>query len=373
MAQKPLANELLQEAVDQVARSGTITAAAFALNIPRATLENRLREAKRRNIKADAKLGTSGTSTLYGPDGQVKLQWVKATKEDQTFAQWEQSVKDVFANVERVAPIPMSKRVRSADLLAVYPIGDHHTGMYAWGEETGDDYDIKIARRLLVSATEHLLNVTPDTETGLIINVGDFFHVDNLKNETSRSHHTLDVDTRYQLMIDAGVDMLRTCIDLALHKHKQVRVICTPGNHDDIGAQWLSLALSLLYEKNPRVQIDRTPGKFHYHHFGKVLIGVTHGDTGKPEKLQGVMAADKPELWGATKFRYWMTGHVHNRSVLELPGVMWETFRTLAARDGWAQSSGYRSGRDMTSIVFHKEFGEFARHRFDVAMLKEAA
>jgi hypothetical protein len=82
------------------------------------------------------------------------------------------------------------------------------------------------------------------------------------------------------------------------------------------------------------------------------------------------MAADQPELWGKTAFRYWLTSHVHHRKVLEMPGIMWETFRTLAPRDAWANAAGYRSGRDMTSIVFHREFGEIARHRFDVAMLK---
>jgi hypothetical protein len=365
-----LTKEQLQEVVDAVARCGSQTAASEAMDIPRPTLEHRLREAKRQGFTAN-RVAPTGTSTLYGPDGEVKLQWVKSSKEDQTLAQWEQSVKDVFSSVERVATIPLDKRVRSGELLSVYPIGDHHVGMYSWAAETGADYDLKIARKLLVSAVEHLFNVTPDTEEGLIIDVGDFLHVDNIKNETARSGHTLDVDTRYQLMIDAAVDMLRTSIDLGLKKHKRLRVIIEVGNHNDIGAQWLALALSLLYSNNPRVTIDRTPGKYHYFNFGKVLIGTTHGDTGKPEKLSGVMAADQPELWGQTRFRYWLTGHVHNRGVIELPGVIWETFRTLAPRDAWAQASGYRAGRDMTSIVFHKEFGEVARHRFDVAMLKD--
>lgn len=365
-----LSKELAQAAVDAFNKAGTIAGAAKSLGIAKTTFEGRLQAAERYGMHATRK-NLTGTSTLYGANGEVKLQWVKEhANQDQ--AQWEAAVKDVFADTAPVACIPMRKIARTSDLLAVYPIGDHHCGMYAWGAETGADYDIKIARKLLVSAVHHLLSVTPDTETGLLINVGDFFHVDNLKNETSRSHHTLDVDTRYGFMIEAGVDMLRTAINLGLQKHKYMRVICTPGNHDDIGAQWLSLTLAMLYSSNPRVIVDRTPGKFHYYNHGKVLIGVTHGDTGKPGVLGGVMAADQPALWGTTKHRYWFTGHVHNRTVVELPGVMWETFRTLAARDGWAQSSGYRSGRDMMSIVMHKDHGEVARHRFDISMLRAA-
>lgn len=370
MSQKPNTTEELQAAVDAVARLGSISAASTALNIPRSTLDGRLRAAKQKDIVSHEK-PVSGTSTLYGPDGQVKLQWVKQTAADKTLEQWQESIRTVFGDLS-VPKIQPAKKQRTSDLLSVYPIGDHHVGMYSWKAETGADYDIKIARKLLVSSVQHLMSVAPDTETGLIVNVGDFFHVDNIKNETSRSGHTLDVDTRYRLMIDAGVDMLRTAINIGLTKHKRIHVISTPGNHDDIGAQWLSMTLKLLYANNLRVTIDDTPGKFHYYQFGKVLIGVTHGDTGKPEKLAGVMAADQPEMWGATQFRYWLTGHVHNRAVVEMPGVMWETFRTLAARDAWANASGYRSGRDMWAIVFHKELGELARHRFDVKMLEAA-
>lgn len=364
MAAKKLTTEQLQQSVDAWLKTGkSRIAAAKLLDIAVPTLESRLNSARLSGL-----IPTAGTSTLYGPDGEVKLTWVKQNAQDLTLDQWKASIKDVFGDL-RAPKVHEVKKQRRSDLLTVYPIGDHHVGMYSWKAETGADYDIKIARQLLVSASQHLLNVSPDTETGLLIDVGDFFHVDNIKNETSRSGHTLDVDTRYRLMIDAGVDMLRTFISEGLKKHKRMHVICTPGNHNDIGAQWLSMTLKLIYSDNPRVTIDDNPGKFHYYQFGKVLIGVTHGDTGKPEKLAGVMAADQPVMWGQTEFRYWLTGHVHNRSTLELPGVMWETFRTLAARDAWANASGYRSGRDMTSIVFHKDYGEIGRHRFDVKML----
>ena len=310
-----------------------------------------------------------GVSTLYGADGSIRAQWVKETAGKRTPEEWAQHVKDAFIGVDRVKPIPAPK-IANNKLLTVYPIGDMHVAMYAWGEEVGADFDIKIADRLLTSAAEHLVNASPASESAVIVNVGDFFHVDNLKNETSRSGNTLDVDTRYAAMIRAGTKMLRKVIETALTKHKRVKVITACGNHDDVGSMWLSHCLSLAYENNPRVQIETKPGKFHYHQHGTTLLGVTHGDTGKPEKLQGVMACDQPKAWGQTKHRYWLTGHVHTRKVQEFPGVMWETFRTLAPGDAWSHAAGYRSGRDMTAIVFHAEHGEVARHRVDVSMLE---
>jgi hypothetical protein len=376
MGQPRLSFELAQQAVKTFEQfNHSATRAAAALKIPRGTLQQRLRAAALQGLEPKPATpalppGVHGTSTLYDGDGKPILQWVKAKhgKTPEELAEW---VKQAFEDVDRVPKIAKPAAGLNKDLLTVYPIGDHHVAMYAWGEEVGADYDIKIAENLLVSAMTHLVDKSPPSERALIVNVGDFFHVDNLKNETSRSGHTLDVDTRYAAMIRAGTRMLRTAIDQALSKHRHVTVVNEIGNHDDIGSLWLSQALAMMYEENPRVTIDTSPGKFHYYRHGKVLIGTTHGDTGKPEKLQGVMAADRPEDWGATKYRHWITGHVHNRGVIEFPGVVWETFRTLAPADAWAYGQGYRSGRDMTSIVFHAEHGEIGRHAFKISMLKD--
>lgn len=373
MATGRLSREAALEAVDALNKhSGNLTAAADALGLPRPTLQNRIKAAALQGITADAPKSVYGTSTLYDKDGGVMLRWVKENAKNRSPEQWAQYIKDAFADIGSLPKVKAPDGKLRKDLMAVYPIGDHHVAMYSWGEEVGADYDISISENLLSAAMKHLVEVSPACERALIVNVGDFFHVDNLKNQTSRSGHTLDVDTRYAAMIRAGVRMLRTAIDCALSKHKHVTVVNAIGNHDDIGAMWLSLALAQYYEKNPRVTIETKPGKFHYYRHGETLIGVTHGDTGKPEKLQSVMAADRPTDWGTTKFRYWLTGHVHHRKVLEFPGVMWETFRTLAPGDAWANAAGYRSGRDMTAIVFSATHGEIARHRFDVSMLEAA-
>jgi Bacterial regulatory protein, Fis family/Calcineurin-like phosphoesterase len=382
MAAPPVTREAclqIKEAIDK--SGGNFSVAAQLLGIPRPTLISRYQAGLRQKFykPVEQRIGmpvqpppsvgiAAASSTLYDADGQVKLQWIK-TKEGHDPAKWVEHIKDVFADATPIKRIAAPKGPANPKLLTVYPIGDHHVGMYSWAEETGADYDIKIAERILVSAISHLVESAPASDTALIVNLGDFFHVDNLKNATSRSGNVLDVDTRYAGMIRAGVRMLRTVIDCALTKHKKVKVMCAIGNHDDIGALWLALALEQFYDNNPRVEIETSPSKFYYHRHGKVLLGVTHGDTGKPEKMHSVMAVDRAKDWGETQHRYWLTGHVHTRKVIEFPGVMWETFRVLSPNDAWATAAGYRSGRDMTSIVFHQDHGEISRHRFDVSML----
>jgi hypothetical protein len=109
-----------------------------------------------------------------------------------------------------------------------------------------------------------------------------------------------------------------------------------------------------------------------YYRFGKVLIGSTHGDTIKGGDMVAVMAADRPEDWGATVHRHVYVGHVHHHDSKEYRGGTVEYFRTLAARDAWHAGQGYRAGRDMRLIVMHKDHGEIERHRCDVGMLEAA-
>jgi hypothetical protein len=299
----------------------------------------------------------------------VKLQWVKESQQGLTPDTIAAAIRDALLDVPKykatAAPAHVAK-----DLLSVYPIGDHHTGMYAWGEEVGADYDLKTAERLLVAAVNHLVELAPPSENAVIVDVGDFTHYDTIRNETVRSHNTLDADSRYHAMIRVTLRLLIACVDAALAKHKTVTLICAPGNHNDMGAAWMIESLALYYAREKRVKVLAKAGKFFYYEFGNVLLGITHGDTGKPEKLAGVMAADQSEAWGRTRHRHWLTGHVHNKSVLDLPGVTWETFRTLAPADAWSHAAGYRSGRDMQTIVYHRKHGEVARHRFDVGMLE---
>ena len=224
-----------------------------------------------------------GTSTLYDEDGKPRLQWVKTSidheRQRELFLQAAQSMAAELPQVDSVAcPIKTLPH-----LMAVYPIGDAHIGMRAWGEETqGDSWDMTEAVRVQCGAMAALVDLAPAADQGVIINLGDWLHADNMEGMTSRSGHVMDLDGRYAKMIDVGMMVMRQCIASALQKHKTVRVINVVGNHDDTGALWMSVALRHAYEHEPRVQIDKSPAAFHYIEHGKVLIGTHHGHKVRP-------------------------------------------------------------------------------------------
>lgn len=314
-----------------------------------------------------------GVSTLYGEDGKPKAQWVKSQIDPER--QRELLIEACKAMVADLPKVGRSKPVSGTrpDLLTAYPIGDPHIGMRAWAAECGDDWDLAIAERVHCAAMAELVAAAPASEQALIVNLGDLLHYDSMEAKTPRSGHLLDADGRYAKVVSVAVKVMRQCITSALEKHARVHVINAPGNHDETGALWMSVALAHIYEREPRVTIDTTPAVFTYYRWGKCLIGVHHGHTCKPDKLPGVMAADRAEDWGQTRHRYWWMGHVHHESKREYPGVSVESFNTLASRDAYATAGGWRSQESMQAIVLHQEHGEVARSRVSAAMFRSAA
>lgn len=359
---------------------GNERAAARILGVNQGSVRHRKRMLARKGWSPDHDMTKTvpdgymvkGVSTLY-VDGVAKAQWVKSAVDAERF---EAMIREAcIAACEDLPRVPARKSagVFLKHLMACYPIGDAHIGMLSWPEETGESWDLSIAERVQCGAMAHLVEGAPAAEKATIVNLGDWFHYDGLEPVTARSGHVLDSDGRYAKMVRVGMKVMRQCIESALSKHRTVHVINVVGNHDDTGALWMSIALGHMYANEPRVTIDQSPAAFTYFRHGKVLVGCHHGNTCKPDKLAGVMAADRPKDWGDSEHRYWWLGHVHHESVKEYPGVRLETFNTLAAKDAWATASGYRAARNMKCIVLHAEFGEVARHTVNPAMLERAA
>lgn len=312
-----------------------------------------------------------GTSTLYDEDGKPRLQWVKTNQDAER--QLELMKEAIVALSEDLPKLPAtptpSKPKFDDELMAVYPLGDPHIGVLSWGEETGQDWDLAIAEEKFCAVFDRLVKTAPHCDHAVIVNLGDYFHADNMEGTTTRSGHNLDMDGRFAKMVRVGMKIMRQMIQSALNHHKTVRVINATGNHDDTSSQFLAVSLGFMYESEPRVVVDDSPTPFHYVEWGRCMFGVHHGHSCKPAMLPGVMAADRPEMWGRTLHRYWYTGHIHHDTKKEFAGVTQESFRTLAGKDAYATWGGYRSGQDSKCIVLHKQHGEVERHTVNLSMV----
>lgn len=382
----PYATERQQQFLQICIKLGNVRKAALELGISernaRSMLARIRRTAAERGFAPDNDMKrpvpdgfvVSGVSTYYNEDGNPTGQWVKSKlTEESRLKALQEAIAETVAEYQgkggKVKP-PTAKAEGAEDIVLAIPMGDPHIGMYAWAEEAGEDFDLDIARNDLLRAANKLVSIAPRASKCVIINLGDFFHADNSSNQTSRSGHSLDVDSRWSKVLKLGCMVMVDIIKIALKKHPQVEVINAIGNHDDHSSVMLAAFLDAYFSNEERVLVHPTVSKFHYLTFGKCLVGVTHGDTVKHAALGELMAADKPTEWGDTEFRYWYVGHIHNSRKMELRGCTVESFRTLAAKDAWHASKGYRSGRDMNAIVLHKDFGEIARYRCDIRMAR---
>jgi hypothetical protein len=370
------------EILDAIEKHGSQRKAAQALGMNRRTLEKSLALLKSRAAQQLAsehnyaeKAVPSGytirgvSQYIDAETGKVRGQWIKTGQDDAKRQELlEAMVQTMCQDVPKLGTIKPPKSTVE-NLLNVIPMGDPHFGLYSWAAESGDDFDTDTARRLTLGAVDRLMASAPDAETCIILPLGDVFHANDQTNATPSHKHQLDVDTRFVRVLQIGIETYRHAVIRALEKHPKVIVRFVAGNHDPQAIWALAFTISAFFADNHRVTVDLSPSMFWYYQHGKVLIGATHGDKVKHEQLLGVMAADKAVEWGQSKHRYWYTGHVHSQHVREYPGVVCESFRTLAAKDAYAAGYGYRAGRDMLCITHHKEHGEVERHRCDIGML----
>ncbi|MEX3914867.1 hypothetical protein AB4Y43_01285 [Paraburkholderia sp. BR10872] len=373
------------EFLEAIEAHGSERKAAAALGLARGTVSNAIAALK---AKA-AKMGHSpahdmthtvpdgflvkGVSTYYDDEGKPRGQWVKsAVDRDRQEATLREAFAAMAETLPRVRPHPAPAH-GNADLLNCYVITDFHLGMLSHKEETGADWDIKIAENLIIRWFEQAIAQSPDAETAVFAQLSDLLHSDSIEALTPASKHVLDVDTRFHKIVRTAIRILRTVIDMLLAKHKRLHIVMADANHDPVSQIWMREWFSAIYENEPRITVDRSPSPYNAYEFGKVALFFHHGHKRKVTNVAEVFAAQFREIFGRTQYAYAHTGHLHSIDVKENNLMVVEQHRTLAAPDAYAARGGWLSGRDAQVISYHREYGEVSRVRINSNMLQQAA
>lgn len=377
MAAKPISEELLQQAIDVATAHGSVAAGARILGLSRTTFQHRYREAQRKRFEpqvqrfiaqesAAAPEGymLKGTSTYYNKDGVATAQWIKTTADQERLRVMQQAAFDALCAELKPISVIKGPRSVSTDLLTLYTLTDCHVGMLAWKKETGDPWDLDIAEQCLTSIFFRMIDAAPDSEIGIVNQLGDFLHFDSLTPETPAHRHVLDADSRYQKVVMVAVRILRRIIEKALTKHKRVQVYMHEGNHDPAGSVWLRVLFAQLYERNSRVVVEQSPNPYVAYEHGSTFLGFHHGHMLKPVAMPLLFASQFAEAWGRTTSRYVHCGHRHHVEEKEHPGIKVIQHPTLSAPDAYAARGGWLSKRQATSMTYSRKDGEVARQIF---------
>jgi len=243
-------------------------------------------------------------------------------------------------------------------------IADHHFAKLAWDMETGESYDIKIAKSYYINAVRDLLARASHLNINkILMPIGnDLFNFDGIRNETTAGTPQ-DSDSRWTKVFRVVSETLTEVIDIC-REVADVDVIVVPGNHDRASCFYLGEFLSAWYRSDKNVNVNNDPTLRKYYAYGKTLIGLSHGNEEKHANLPLLMAREAKELWGQCDFYEYQIGHWHRKKMTEFisgdtyNGVQVRVLPSLTGTDAWHYSKGYVKGiKSAIGIVYDKTEG----------------
>jgi hypothetical protein len=292
-------------------------------------------------------------------------------------SEWQQIKKDAekWNNLEQSFILPMTEHIgtflpayvpslfnikESRNPFAVVAnTGELHYGKAGWVGETGEEYNRDIAQKRLANARQHMLEEVADKgrPEKFFWSVGDdFLHIDNDQNSTTAGTGQ-DCDGSAARIFSEGLELLIRDAD-SLLAVAPLDMIYVRGNHDSILSYAMFHCLKSHYRNDPRVTAKVGADERDYTTYGNTLIGWAHGCGAlKPKDFMSTMAKEARLLWSATKYRMFVTGHLHSEVVRELIGGRHYQHNSLSGKDRYHARNGYLSEAGMDSYLIDKERG----------------
>lgn len=303
-------------------------------------------------------------------------------------------VRDAIQDVSLSAkPIKLPPRPTvSGEHLLVIDLADVHFLKLCVKTETGYEYNREVATHRVVEGTKALLRTAKSHGIGRVLFVlgNDILHVDGPRSSTTSGTYQDTEGTVFQGFTDAGA-----ALELAIteaSKVADVDLIHCMSNHDWLLGWALSQVVAArLTGRNPRVHAtayNLSEAHRKYYRFERNLIGLSHGDGAKEEKLYGVMVKEAREHISECLNLYWYLHHVHhkvrnirgedkpylrekdhNGMTVHVSGepriegdhLNIEYVRSPSAPDGWHDRNGFVNRQAVECFIHHPTIGQRAR------------
>lgn len=262
-------------------------------------------------------------------DGEIIQAWIKQKANN---IDLDEIVKVLHEKVEKYEYIPHTID-DSFDMLEI-PLFDMH-----WGIAFMDYYESTLTSIL------DLIHSHPWKR--IIIPFGqDFFHNDSIVNGCTTKGTVIEkVDmTR---AIKEGRTFMCTIIEKAIECADEVRVLYSPGNHDQ-SISWMFMQV-LLERYGPEIIDDSLEYRKAFS-YGKNAIMVTHGDSKQAtsKNLAHIFPIAFPEEFANATVREVHAGHLHRESEEDVYGVMVRRLSSGNRTDDWSDKEDF--------IGAHKRF-----------------
>lgn len=301
-------------------------------------------------------------------------------------------VRDAISEIHIAKPLKLPKRsAATGENLLVIDLADVHFLKLAVKTETGYEYNREVARHRVVEGTKALLRKAAPMGIGRILFVlgNDILHVDNPRSTTTSGTFQDTDGTLFQGYNDAAVaitEAIMACAEIA-----PVDLIHCMSNHDWAMGWALSQTVAAPFRHADGVinATDYNLSESHrkYYRFGNNLLGFTHGDGAKEDKLYSLMVDEARHHIAECRNLYWYMHHVHHKerklrgqfpyvkekdhigmtaiysgqAMIEGTHLNIEYVRSPSAPDGWHDRNGYVNRQAVEAFVHHPFDGQNLR------------
>jgi hypothetical protein len=277
---------------------------------------------------------------------------------------WQDVMDDMIAEMQLHSPVyPEVVYSRNTDghLLVVDPC-DIHFNKLSLRSETGESYNTKIATQRVKDGIQGLIDKSKSFQIDHILFImgNDILNTDNHLGSTTKGTHQDTDSLWHQVYMVAFKSMVEAIEKLAAIA--PVTVQFNPSNHDVILGFTLAQGVAIHFRNCSNIVFNVNPSHRKYFEYGKNLIGTTHGDGAKPEKLPFLLAEEAPKSWAKCPRRYVYMHHVHHKISRDYGSVCVESLRSPSGADGWHHRNGFQHApKAMEAFLHHPKYGQIAR------------
>lgn len=238
------------------------------------------------------------------------------------------------------------KKHKDPHMLVVDP-ADVHIGKLSVHEETGQSYNIEIAKQRCIDGVQGLLDKAqgfPLDKIMLVIG-NDIIHIDTPHRKTTAGTPQ-DTDGQWWQMFQHAKDVYIKIVEM-LVTEADVHIVFNPSNHDYMTGFMLADTLQSWFRNSKNITFDVSIRHRKYFQYGKTMICTSHGDGAKQQDMPLLMASEAKHMWADTNFRYIYLHHLHHKiqfkwmSGKDYHGATVEFLRTPSSSDGWHDRNGY--------------------------------
>lgn len=261
---------------------------------------------------------------------------------------------DAYFDEKRFKPIvpPTDyKYIDDGEVLEVTYV-DPHNGLLAWQNESGENYDLKIAQERFLKCAWDIVNRCKHKKIKRIILciLGDVLHTAN-DNQTTEKGTLQSVDGRYVKITDTTEATIVNVIAI-LKSIAPVEVVWVSGNHSRISEY---LVMRSVEKSFSDVKFDIAPNPIKSIKIGNALIGLAHGDMPKKNITQNVDR--EARMIGGIKYIEQHCGHFHSEITTWVNGIIVRYLPCLCSSSAWEHQQGYLNFKAMISFVWSETNG----------------